>query len=93
MLVIASVISLSAAARQHSEANIEVRYNYEYARPTVDSIKYDSDEMLLQLAPDESRFFSVKTEFYDSLVASPGCVRRCGHVHWPHPEDLNSSVT
>lgn len=80
MLVIASVISLSAAARQHSEANIEVRYNYEYARPTVDSIKYDSDEMLLQLAPDESRFFSVKTEFYDSLVASPGGSELVGNM-------------
>ncbi|MDE6333783.1 MAG: GLPGLI family protein [Muribaculaceae bacterium] len=74
ILLVAAAVSASvfAAKRQHSEANIEVTYQYDYAVATVDSLNYKSDKMLLQIAPDESRFFSVKTEFYDSLAASPG---------------------
>ena len=66
-------ITLSAAKKQpHSEANLEVKYKYEYAASQVDTLKYKSDDMLLQIAPGESRFFSIKTEFYDSLMATPG---------------------
>lgn len=61
-----------AAPQEHQVATLEVTYRYEYAMPHIDSIKYRSDEMLLQVAPDESRYFSIKTEFYDSLKASPG---------------------
>lgn len=72
LVVVAMACTVLLAGRQHSEANLEVTYQYEYAVADVDSIKYRSDRMLLQIAPDESRFFSIKTEFYDSLAATPG---------------------
>lgn len=73
LLTAAMAIGMSGAApREHQTATLEVTYRYEHALPQVDTIKYRSDEMLLQVAPDESRYFSIKTEFYDSLKASPG---------------------
>lgn len=73
LLTAAMAIGMSGAAPQeHQVATLEVTYRYEYAMPHIDSIKYRSDDMLLQVAPDESRYFSIKTEFYDSLYNSPG---------------------
>jgi len=74
LIYIAAVaLSLFAAEKPtHSEATLEVKYKYEYAMSHIDSLKYKTDDMLLQIASDESRFFSLKTEFYDSLAAAPG---------------------
>lgn len=72
LAAVAVAASASAAGKQHSTAGLEVTYQYEHALTYVDSLKYKSDKMLLQVAPDESRYFSIKTEFYDSLKASPG---------------------
>lgn len=71
----AVALSLSAfAAKPHSKANLRVDYSYRAASPYLDSIEYGGkpEIFMLQVAPDESRFFSIKTEFHDSIAATPG---------------------
>lgn len=73
LMMAAAIISLSLSAEEnHSIANLAAVYKYDCVRPHADSLIYATDEMMLQVAPDESRFFSVKTEFYDSIAATPG---------------------
>lgn len=68
----ALAICICASAAEHSKAIMTATYRFEGAKRAIDSIRYDRDEMVLQIAPDESRYFSAKTEFYDSLAAAPG---------------------
>lgn len=63
---------VAVRADNHSTATLRAEYQYEAAVPQSDSIIYSSDKMALQIAPDESRYFSIATEFYDSIVAVPG---------------------
>lgn len=67
-----ALASISSAYAEHSTATLCAEYKYEQPIYTKDSLNYKSDVYLLQIAPNESRFYSLKTEFHDSLQATPG---------------------
>ncbi|MBD5366791.1 MAG: GLPGLI family protein [Bacteroides sp.] len=75
-LILTTIASLSLSATAvgagHSTATLRAEYNYESAIPRTDTIRYISDRLALQIAPDESRCFSIKTAFFDSISATPG---------------------
>lgn len=74
LVLFAAVLTLSAvAATNHSRANMRVDYSFKSIYISSDSLHFKRPEtFMLQVAPDESRFFCIRTEFYDSLAASPG---------------------
>lgn len=72
IILASAAIALTSAAREHSRATLAAVYKYEYSQSGLKEIVYRTDEMMLQISPEESRFFSTKTEFHDSLKAAPG---------------------
>lgn len=75
-IVVLSVICqlvIAAVAQNTQPAQIKALYKYTELRRHVDGYDFeDSEDMILLASPVGSRFFSVKTEEYDSLLASPG---------------------
>lgn len=76
LLVLVTLFMLTpahaGAAGPQTIAELEVGYKFQRPRHIKDSLELISDEMMLMIAPEASRFYSVKTQFYDSLAASPG---------------------
>lgn len=75
LIAITTVVLLVAttAAQNAHHARIKALYKYSELRRHVQGHDFeDSDHMMLLASPVGSRFFSVKTEEYDSLMASPG---------------------
>ena len=74
-LILTAIAALSlstATGAPHSTATLRAEYKYESAMSHSDTIRYNTDRLALQLAPDESRCFSIKTAFFDSISATPG---------------------
>lgn len=72
IIALCAIATIAAVAGDHSTATIRAEYKYEYPITHSDSLRYRNDVMALQIAPDESRYFSIKTEFFDSLTSTPG---------------------
>lgn len=73
LLVVMAAVSLSIKAADYPKAQIKAVYTYKYLIRHTDGHDMDrSDVMMLLASPSASRFFSVNTEEYDSLMASPG---------------------
>lgn len=73
LLTAAMAIGMSGAApHEHQVATMQVEYIFSMPISTTDTVKHRTDDMMLQIAPSESRFFSLKTEWYDSIMAQPG---------------------
>lgn len=70
--VAAQVVPVYAADDSRPTANLAVTYQYSKPNLRSKSLKHTTDEMMLMVAPEASRFYSVKTQFYDSLAAAPG---------------------
>ena len=70
--IMAQVGTVFAADDSLPTANLAVTYKYSKPNIRSKSLKHTSDEMMLMVAPEASRFYSVKTQFYDSLAAAPG---------------------
>ena len=70
--VAAQVAPVFAADDSRPTANLAVTYKYSKPNIRSKSLKHTTDEMMLMVAPEASRFYSVKTQFYDSLAAAPG---------------------
>lgn len=68
----AASLAFCLLAASRPDATLVVTYDFERCRHDVDSLEYSKDQMVLQLAPTASRFFSAKTEFFDSLHSAPG---------------------
>lgn len=81
IIAMTAAVTTTAVAREHSRATMAVSYRYDYpTKASADTIVHSSDDMLLLIAPDESRFYSVKTEFYDSIANSPGGTELIGQM-------------
>ena len=68
----AASLAFCLLAASRPDATLVVTYDFERCRHEVDSLEYSTDQMIIQLAPTASRFFSAKTEFFDSLHSAPG---------------------
>lgn len=67
------LVAVTAIAQCIQPAQIKALYRYTELRRHVQGHDFeDTDDMMLLASPVGSRFFSVKTEEYDSLMASPG---------------------
>lgn len=65
--------SMTAAAESYPQAVMKAQYRYEFQTTTTSGEeKTMSDDFILQIAPGESRFYSIKTQFLDSIEATPG---------------------
>ncbi len=72
-LTVMCLVAIAAAGQNVQHAQIKALYRYTELRRHVQGHDFeDTDEMMLLASPVSSRFFSVKTEEYDSLMASPG---------------------
>lgn len=68
----AAASSLSIIAADYPKAQIKAVYTYKYLiRHTAGHDIENTDNMMLLASPVASRFFSVNTEEYDSLMATP----------------------
>ncbi len=73
LLLVALVASPTVfAGKPLPEASLEVTYTYKRPNLITEELKLRSEEMLLMIAPEMSRFYSVKTQFFDSIMTSPG---------------------
>ncbi len=73
ILILFCIATITSVAQTMQHARIKASYKYTELRRHVDGHDFeDSDNMLLLASPTGSRFFSLKTEEYDSLMASPG---------------------
>lgn len=72
ILAMCAATILTVVAAGHSTATLRAEYKFEFPVHHSDTLKHMNDIMALQIAPDESRWFSIKTEFFDSLSATPG---------------------
>lgn len=64
--------SLTAAKPEQPTATLGVAYRYSKPKMRFEKLTYDNDDMMLMISPEASRFYSLKTQFYDSLATSPG---------------------
>ncbi len=72
LLAVAQALPVFAADDSTPTATIAVTYKYSKPVLRSEKLKHNDDEMMLMVAPEASRFYSVKTQFYDSLSAAPG---------------------
>ncbi|WP_289862480.1 GLPGLI family protein [uncultured Duncaniella sp.] len=71
-VLMAAASSLSIIAADYPKAQIKAVYTYKYLiRHTAGHDIENTDNMMLLASPVASRFFSVNTEEYDSLMATP----------------------
>ena len=67
------LVAIAAVGQNVQHAQIKALYQYTELRRHIQGHDFeDTDDMMLLASPVGSRFFSVKTEEYDSLMASPG---------------------
>lgn len=71
-ILLAAFMTAASAAAGLPVADMKVTYNAQKPNMFDDSLRLKSDEFVLQIAPGESRFYSLRTEFHDSLAATPG---------------------
>ncbi len=73
VLSVTWLLSIAVVAQNMQPAQIKALYKYTELRRHVKGYDFeDTDEMVLLASTVGSRFFSIKTEEYDSLMASPG---------------------
>ncbi|MEZ3561605.1 GLPGLI family protein [Duncaniella sp.] len=71
-VLMAAASSLSIIAADYPKAQIKAVYTYKYLTRHTDGHDIENtDNMMLLASPVASRFFSVNTEQYDSLMARP----------------------
>lgn len=72
-ITLSILAAFSSQATDCPRAQIKAVYTYKYLLRHTDGHDMDcSDVMMLLASPSASRFFSVNTEEYDSLMATPG---------------------
>lgn len=72
-LTVMCLVAIAAVAQNVQQAQIKALYKYTELRRHIQGHDFEeTDDMILLASPVGSRFFSVKTEEYDSLMASPG---------------------
>ncbi|WP_289763415.1 GLPGLI family protein [uncultured Duncaniella sp.] len=72
LFVVMAAVSLSIKAADYPKAQIKAVYTYKYLTRHTDGHDIENtDNMMLLASPVASRFFSVNTEEYDSLMATP----------------------
>lgn len=72
-LTVMWLMTIASVGQNVQHAQIKALYQYTELRRHIQGHDFeDSDDMMLLASPVGSRFFSVKTEEYDSLMSSPG---------------------
>lgn len=75
------IVAVAAVAQEMQPAQIKVLYKYTELRRHVQGHDFeDTDDMVLLASTVGSRFYSLKTEEYDSLMSSPGGKERYGEL-------------